>query len=221
MPKTRDAFALQYFKEIFLNRTEYSTDFQTFFDFETKKLTYADDHNGATQEYYRTKKTVEFIEEFIGRRIKNIEKLDKAEKIREQLRAVERLLNHISKHIKRLKTTATIKEQIKEKLISEYAQISNSVNWYALNLYDYYKAALNQAAKEFSKQFGIRLRIARHLKDISQAELSSELGIAQITLSRYENGIFDPPLYTVKRLAELLNVSTDYLLGILDTPFKI
>lgn len=48
---------------------------------------------------------------------------------------------------------------------------------------------------------------------LSQKELSSKIGIAQSTLSTWENGVFEPDSKTLMYLADFFGVSTDYLLG--------
>lgn len=60
-----------------------------------------------------------------------------------------------------------------------------------------------------------RLLQLRHENNLSQAELSSLSAIPQPVLSLYENqgSSRSPTLYALVRLANSLNVSTDYLLG--------
>ncbi|MBY0126149.1 helix-turn-helix domain-containing protein [Bacillus subtilis] len=47
----------------------------------------------------------------------------------------------------------------------------------------------------------------------SQTEAAKKLGISSQVLSNYEGGRRDPDTQTLKALAELYNVSADYLLG--------
>ncbi|MDU7577930.1 MAG: helix-turn-helix transcriptional regulator [Bacillus subtilis] len=47
----------------------------------------------------------------------------------------------------------------------------------------------------------------------SQTEAAKQLGITSQVLSNYEGGRRDPDTQTLKALAELYNVSADYLLG--------
>ena len=60
-----------------------------------------------------------------------------------------------------------------------------------------------------------RLLQLRHENNLTQAELSSLSAIPQPVLSLYENqgSSRSPTLYALVRLANSLNVSTDYLLG--------
>lgn len=57
------------------------------------------------------------------------------------------------------------------------------------------------------------LRQLRLLKGIKQKELASFLGCSLGTVSNYENGVHEPDLETICRLAEFFDVSTDFLLG--------
>ena len=56
-------------------------------------------------------------------------------------------------------------------------------------------------------------RARRHL-NINQKELDQKANITEASLSRYENGIREPKSAVLTRLAEALEVSTDYLLGL-------
>ena len=56
-------------------------------------------------------------------------------------------------------------------------------------------------------------RARRHL-NINQKELAQKANITEASLSRYENGIREPKSAVLTRLAEALEVSTDYLLGL-------
>ncbi len=71
--------------------------------------------------------------------------------------------------------------------------------------------------------FGNRLKSARTTKGFTLEGLATllkekypEAGINKGTLSKYENGKQEPMVSIVKELADVLNVTTDYLIG---TPF--
>lgn len=57
-----------------------------------------------------------------------------------------------------------------------------------------------------------RLRELRRAYHISQAQLAQELEVAQNTVSNWETGMRDIDCNTLRRLADLFLVSTDYLL---------
>ena len=60
---------------------------------------------------------------------------------------------------------------------------------------------------------GARLRKAREAKNLKQADVLEKLGIAKVqSLSAYEKGTSNPTLETLKKMAELYEVTTDELL---------
>lgn len=66
--------------------------------------------------------------------------------------------------------------------------------------------------------FGERLRKARLMKGMKQVDLAKKMGVTRSVISRYELGINDPPSENIGKLAEILGVSADYLLGRTDNP---
>lgn len=60
--------------------------------------------------------------------------------------------------------------------------------------------------------FPRRFRQLRRQKNLSQAELGKIVGIHYTHIGRYERGLSKPNSETVKRLAEALGVTTDYLI---------
>ncbi|MFC7441431.1 helix-turn-helix domain-containing protein [Laceyella putida] len=58
-----------------------------------------------------------------------------------------------------------------------------------------------------------QLREARKKANMMQKDAAKKLGISNVTLSQYENGIRNPDPETLLKLADLYNVSTDWLLG--------
>ncbi|MGN7312655.1 helix-turn-helix domain-containing protein [Alkalicoccobacillus gibsonii] len=61
---------------------------------------------------------------------------------------------------------------------------------------------------------GQRLRIARIQSNLKQKEAAKKLNISNNVLSTYERDFRDPDTQTLKKLAELYNVSADFLLDI-------
>ena len=59
-----------------------------------------------------------------------------------------------------------------------------------------------------------RLKTLRKEKGYSQKSLSQELGVSQQAVGKWETGRSSPDPSTLARLAELLETSVDYLLGI-------
>lgn len=60
---------------------------------------------------------------------------------------------------------------------------------------------------------GERLKNARTKKDYTQEHAANLLGITFQALSNYERGVRDPDPEMLKKMADLYNVSTDWLLG--------
>lgn len=65
---------------------------------------------------------------------------------------------------------------------------------------------------------GKRLKTLRNLKKLSQRELAKQLNIAPSTLAMYEIDKREPDYNTLKKIADFFQVSTDYLLGRINTP---
>ena len=61
--------------------------------------------------------------------------------------------------------------------------------------------------------FAARLRELRKAKKLRQADLAAGVGVAQTTIANYEQHSRFPDEETLRRLADFLNTSLDYLLG--------
>ncbi|WP_346011715.1 helix-turn-helix domain-containing protein, partial [Listeria monocytogenes] len=61
--------------------------------------------------------------------------------------------------------------------------------------------------------FGKILKTLRINRGMTQADLGSKLNISKVSISKYENGNQFPDTDTLKRIADIFNVSTDFLLG--------
>lgn len=66
-------------------------------------------------------------------------------------------------------------------------------------------------------QFSERLKAARVAKELKQREVAEYLQITTRSYQQYEGGDRRPNFETLVALADLLGVSTDYLLGRVDT----
>lgn len=62
--------------------------------------------------------------------------------------------------------------------------------------------------------FGDRLRDARLQKGLTQEQLAKQIGVAKSTLTGYEKGNREPDVFKIKKILEVLEVDSDYLLGI-------
>lgn len=63
-----------------------------------------------------------------------------------------------------------------------------------------------------------RLKKSRIERGLSQEELAEKVGAGQNQISRYETGKSTPSVELLERIASVLNVSVDYLLGLVDVP---
>lgn len=63
------------------------------------------------------------------------------------------------------------------------------------------------------KIFGKRLREDRKSKKITQQELADRLGIKRNTYSDWENGKTEPTFEILVKLADLFDISLDWLFG--------
>ncbi len=65
-----------------------------------------------------------------------------------------------------------------------------------------------------------RIKALREDRDLRQIDVAKETGIDQKTLSNYETGKTNPDSYSIIKLADFFDVSTDYLLGVSDYSFS-
>ena len=63
-----------------------------------------------------------------------------------------------------------------------------------------------------------RIHTLRLAAGWSQVELASRLGVAKQTVSNWENDNIQPSIDMLVRLSRIFGVTTDYLLGLEDTP---
>ena len=69
---------------------------------------------------------------------------------------------------------------------------------------------------EFS--LSVRLAEVRKAHEFSQREVAAMIGLPERSYRRYELGESVPIISSIVALARLYGVSTDYLLGLKDTP---
>jgi transcriptional regulator with XRE-family HTH domain len=66
--------------------------------------------------------------------------------------------------------------------------------------------------------FAARLRAARELRSLSQSELAVRANLQPSAISHFEIGARSPSFDNLKRVADALDVTTDYLVGRSDSP---
>ena len=67
-------------------------------------------------------------------------------------------------------------------------------------------------------QFMVRLKQARELRAWSQSELARKAMTHESSIAHYETGSRKPSFDAICRLADCLDVTTDFLLGRVDSP---
>lgn len=60
----------------------------------------------------------------------------------------------------------------------------------------------------------LKIKEIRKAKKITAKQLAVQVNVAESTMSLYENGKREPDYNTLVKIADVLEVSTDYLLGI-------
>ena len=69
-----------------------------------------------------------------------------------------------------------------------------------------------------SESFQKRLKAARDMRQYSQSNLASRAALPSSSIAHFETGTRKPSFDTLRRLANALDITTDYLLGRVDDP---
>lgn len=64
--------------------------------------------------------------------------------------------------------------------------------------------------------FAARLKELRNERSLNQAELAAILNVDQRTISNWEKAVREPNFDMLIKIAKLFDVTTDYLLGLVD-----
>jgi transcriptional regulator with XRE-family HTH domain len=67
--------------------------------------------------------------------------------------------------------------------------------------------------------FSERLRNAREMRKLTQTELGTKAKLPSTSIAHFETGSRKPSFDNLRKLAEALKVTTDYLLGRVPDPF--
>lgn len=65
---------------------------------------------------------------------------------------------------------------------------------------------------------GDRLRWLRSHADLSQADVAEQIGMSESQVLKWENGKAEPDAKSLRKLAGMFGVTTDYILGLTDNP---
>lgn len=68
---------------------------------------------------------------------------------------------------------------------------------------------------------GARLYLLRKQHGLSQKELGEKIAVSHYTISSYEKGRSEPNDDITVKLAQVFNVTADYLLGLVDEPLPL
>lgn len=69
--------------------------------------------------------------------------------------------------------------------------------------------------------FGDKIREARKRNHYTQEQLANMVGVKKNTITGYEKNVREPSLEMTKKLAQALGVSSDYLIGITNSPMPV
>ena len=72
----------------------------------------------------------------------------------------------------------------------------------------------NNSMNDIKKQVGERLKLERKSKGYTQAQVASMMYMTQQQYSRFENGLFELSYAQLVFLAQLYEVSLDYIFGL-------
>ena len=221
MPKTKDAFALRDVAERLNSSFEYLN---------------SPDIDPDVAEIYDREITND-IGNWVGIATHSMRSIVGTKGVEFELRALENDLDRLQKKIKRVDAhiyrLQKYLESIVDRLISGnddkalrerasrakgfYSLYERIRNELMINVDTTEESIMDSRARlpvEFKKDFGYRLKLAREHKNISLKSVAQELDLTYTGYVQYERGLREPPLWTIKRLAELYNVSTDWLFGL-------
>lgn len=69
--------------------------------------------------------------------------------------------------------------------------------------------------------FPKRLKILRNSAHYTQSQFAEILNVSQRTIANWEGGERQPDLDVICRLSQMFNVSTDWILGVVDKPYQV
>lgn len=71
------------------------------------------------------------------------------------------------------------------------------------------------------QQIAERIKYVRENLELTQKQLAEAAGISLASLKNYESGRRNAPVQTLASIAKALDVSLDYLAGLVDKPYPI
>lgn len=76
---------------------------------------------------------------------------------------------------------------------------------------------MSQVNKDTYEVFRERIRILRKKRGFTQEKMAQLLNMGQSSYAKWENGRTEPTLKSIIELSKILDISTDYLLGVRDS----
>lgn len=203
MPKTKNAFALRDFDEKRILSRSY---------FKNLELPTGDDDEILKTFDMSTLDSSSAIE----KRIEDLHKLD------DKLKNYRRLIKKHRQHLKKLFFKYGSADDDKSKVLYERtAGLLRCYDWFDelaelfnLKFGSLYINGEKILDAQYRRELGGRLKIARQAAGLSQLDIAQKLGLQRVSYLYYEKGERDPSTTTLIRLARLLNVSADKLLGL-------
>ncbi|PKE22735.1 transcriptional regulator [Macrococcoides caseolyticum] len=80
-------------------------------------------------------------------------------------------------------------------------------------IFRYGNIKIEDRSGNMAGSLGKRIKTNRLKKGYSQKEFADIIGVSNVVLSRYESDVRTPDFEKLKQIADILEVSTDYLLG--------
>ena len=133
-------------------------------------------------------------------------------------RHYERLLKLKSKFAE--KFILTVDPSLKRKyertdyLLNRYQSIADALQLLREKIQSLGARLLKLYDWQWQKEFGERLRDARRAKGLTQANLGEKIGTSQNAIQKYESGAADISSRNLLKVAKILGVSADSLLGL-------
>lgn len=220
MPKTKDAFAFRDFdderilqRNFFRSRIDAGSGLSdaevlSMFDRPAESSVYVNGVAGIDVEQSETKcknlkSIIDGLRDYSSRIKKHVDKLKAAASVLAD----------------RIASTAEPNEKWRKQflcakcLIQEYERIFRIVNLLRDKAKKKYSALDDVIQREYRKRFATRLRLARLGKKLSQFAVADAIGLTVASYQHYEKGRREPSLTNLIRLANILNVSPNWLLG--------
>ena len=91
-------------------------------------------------------------------------------------------------------------------LLGDYLEISKE-------RYLKFKKQKQKQKEEKKNLFSVRLKELRKKNQLTQQRLADEIGVNRVNITRWEKGKREPSFENLIKLADILNTTTDFLLG--------